>query len=74
MGLEQEQICHQFRMVCVFDPTRCVCVWACLCGSSPKGPAAPAHGAGPGPGPAHEGINFYAAQEGINSKGSIIDI
>ena len=25
-----------------------------------------------GPGPAHEGINSYSAQEGINSKGNII--
>ena len=29
---------------------------------------------GPGPGPAHEGIDSYSAQEGINSKGNIIDI
>ena len=40
------------------------------------GPAAPAHGEGlgPGPGPAHEGIDSCSAQEGINSKGNIIDI
>ena len=25
-------------------------------------------------GPAHEGINSYSTQEGINSKGNIIDI
>ena len=34
----------------------------------------PAHGAGSGPGPADAGINRYSAQEGINSKGNIIDI
>ena len=27
---------------------------------------------GPGLGPAHEGINSYSAQEGINSKGNIL--
>ena len=31
-----------------------------------------AHGAGPGP--AHEGIDSYSAQDGINNKGDIIDI
>ena len=29
---------------------------------------------GAGPGPAHEGMNSYSAQEGINSKGNINDI
>ena len=29
---------------------------------------------GPGPGPAHERINSYSAQEGINSKGNIVVI
>ena len=29
---------------------------------------------GPGPGPAREGIESYSAQEGIDSKGNIIDI
>ena len=29
-------------------------------------------GPDPGPGPAHEGIDSYSAQEGINSKGNII--
>ena len=31
-------------------------------------------GGGPGPGPAHEGMNSYSAQEGIDSKGNIIDL
>ena len=31
-------------------------------------------GVGPGPGPAHEGIDSYSVQSGINCKGNIIDI
>ena len=42
-------------------------------GPSAEGPLreglAHEEGVGPGPGPAHEGINSYSAQEGINSKG-----
>ena len=30
--------------------------------------------AGPGPGPVHAGINSYSAQEGVNSKGNMIDV
>ena len=39
-----------------------------------RGPSTWAGGMGPGPGPApaHEGINSYSAQEGIDSKGNII--
>ena len=43
-------------------------------GPSAEGPLRDglADGAGPGPGPAHEGIDSYSAQEGINSNGNMI--